>query len=546
MSSKFKEILKDRACLIVDSKVDARSATKKYLQGFGVEDITTAIDGDAATELIKEHDYDLIICEYNLGKGKDGQQVLEESRYTSSLKNTCCFIIVTSETAKDMVMGAIENQPDEYITKPYSAADFQNRIRQSLLVKDLLKDVNQNIDSENFEKAIEICRDLLKQKSPIELRVLRILARELIRIEKYDDALEIYGSIVEDHKFHWARLGLAKCYKGKEDYDEALDILEQTIKEYPNYVQCYDLMADINESEGMDKLAQENLEKAVSKAPRSVLRQMRLGQIAFKNKSMETAENAFKEATRIGKHSCYITIDTFTNYIKTLQRKIEDENTRESNSAVAEATKATDFIRERYFDEESYVFESEILDSITYKNRGLEDKAIASTQRAQKMLQESTSLNNVRQRVTLLEAFVNTNQTKEAKTLISSLEKEKTLQREYQWRLGRAKEANQIFENKKSPEELNEDGISYYSEGDYRKAMLVFDELAREKEASDIALLNAIQARVAVMEEEFDEFILRGTEKFINRIGFLGPKNPSRKRLTELKKRIAKLESDDS
>ena len=57
----------------------------------GASSIDTASSGWEATQMINERHYDIILSDYNLDKGKDGQQVLEEARYTNRLKASSLF-----------------------------------------------------------------------------------------------------------------------------------------------------------------------------------------------------------------------------------------------------------------------------------------------------------------------------------------------------------------------------------------------------------------------------------------------------------------------
>ena len=138
--------LKNKRVLVVDDLVEARSAMKSMMAMLGAENVETARDGREATDMIMEKDYDLVLSDYNLGKGKDGQQVLEEARHTNRLKATSVFIIVTGENAVDKVMGALEHEPDGYLTKPYTLSILRERLTRLMVIKDTLKPINQAID----------------------------------------------------------------------------------------------------------------------------------------------------------------------------------------------------------------------------------------------------------------------------------------------------------------------------------------------------------------------------------------------------------------
>ena len=59
---------------------------------------------------MSEKDFGLVISDYDIGKGKDGQQLLEEARYTKSVKAVSSFVLLTAESSLDKVIGAIEPQ----------------------------------------------------------------------------------------------------------------------------------------------------------------------------------------------------------------------------------------------------------------------------------------------------------------------------------------------------------------------------------------------------------------------------------------------------
>ena len=71
--------------LIVEDSAEARGMLRGFMRDSGVEKIDLASSGQEAIEAMKSHRYDVVLCDYNLGKGKDGQQVLEEARVSKYL-----------------------------------------------------------------------------------------------------------------------------------------------------------------------------------------------------------------------------------------------------------------------------------------------------------------------------------------------------------------------------------------------------------------------------------------------------------------------------
>ncbi|HHJ80906.1 MAG TPA: response regulator, partial [Candidatus Tenderia electrophaga] len=124
--------LKGKKILIIDDFAEMRSNLRNMLIPFDGSDISTAGNGDDAIAHISQNIYDIILCDYNLGEGKDGQQVLEEAKLRGQLPYSTVFLMVTAESTTFMVMGALEHQPDDYLTKPFNASILQKRLKKAL------------------------------------------------------------------------------------------------------------------------------------------------------------------------------------------------------------------------------------------------------------------------------------------------------------------------------------------------------------------------------------------------------------------------------
>ena len=64
--------------LVVDDFSDFRSSVKGMLGQMAAQHIDIAANGEEALSLCRKTRYDVILHDYNLGEGKNGQQVLEE------------------------------------------------------------------------------------------------------------------------------------------------------------------------------------------------------------------------------------------------------------------------------------------------------------------------------------------------------------------------------------------------------------------------------------------------------------------------------------
>ena len=327
--------LKEKRILVVDDLVEARSALKKMITILGATQIDTATDGREAMEFIMEREYDIVLSDYNLGKGKDGQQILEEARYCNRLRSTALFILVTGENAVEMVMGALEYEPDNYITKPFTLNMLRERLTRILTTKLALLEVDTAIDLGENDRAIDLANAVLDNNPKLLIPVTRILGKLYIRQKRYNEAIKVYSELLNKRSVSWARLGQAICMHFLGDSRSALALLKQTLTAHPMYVQCYDWTATILLSLGDAKGAQKQLEKAVEISPKAVLRQMELGKLAYSNGDFPVAEAAFEQAIKLGRHSCYKNSRNYLQFAHTVRHELKPgEQSREQRARV--------------------------------------------------------------------------------------------------------------------------------------------------------------------------------------------------------------------
>ena len=100
------KIYEKKRCLIVDDLTEVRALYKRMLRSFGVKELDTAATADQTMELCRNHNYGMIICDYNLDDSRDGQQILEELRHMQMLKYTTLFIIITPVSITQNLTGA--------------------------------------------------------------------------------------------------------------------------------------------------------------------------------------------------------------------------------------------------------------------------------------------------------------------------------------------------------------------------------------------------------------------------------------------------------
>ena len=112
--------------LVVDDEVLLVKGMKFNLENEGYT-VETAYDGEAAVELAKSNDFDLIILDLMMPK-LDGLSACMKIREFS---NVPIIMLTAKSEDADKIMG-FESGADDYITKPFNILELKARIRAML------------------------------------------------------------------------------------------------------------------------------------------------------------------------------------------------------------------------------------------------------------------------------------------------------------------------------------------------------------------------------------------------------------------------------
>ncbi len=540
----IEQALQNKRILIIDDLVQARSSLKKMVTLLGATQIDTATDGREASQRIMEHEYDIVLSDYNLGRGKDGQQVLEEARYCNRLKSTALFILVTGENAVDMVMGALEYEPDNYITKPFTLNMLRERLIRILATKQEILPIDLAIDAGNHDEAITMATTMLAGKPRLQIPLTRILGKLYLRQKRYQEALQTYQKLLEKRPVGWAQMGQAVCLHLLGDSRSALALLQQTLLAHPMYVQCHDWCATILLSMGEPLKAQQELQKAVAISPKAMLRQMELGRIAYNNGDFPVAEAAFEQAIRLGRYSCYKTSSNYLQFVDAVRQSLANSNaqanSRELRQLSDKAFKAIEELRQDYAGEDDIMFATCITEGKTWQVLGDEENCRQAAQRAEEILLRLKKP-TLDQQLQMTEAYIDTQQHVKAKNLLQQLKDSGVDETALQ-------QINALEENlnkmviRDHTAALNTQGVSCYEKKDFASAVAAFDEAAAYEEAGISVLLNAIQAKISLIETtQMDVGQLKDCYRYFQRIGKVGETDERFERYERLKNTFLRL-----
>lgn len=126
----------DVGILVVDDVNAMRVQIRDLLKGFGFRKIHLAANGEEAKLQLNTESIQLVMADWRM-EPVDGLALLRHVRGDEKLKGLA-FILVTAETARERVIEAVQAGVDNYLVKPLTPVEIQNKVYGTLLKKQVL------------------------------------------------------------------------------------------------------------------------------------------------------------------------------------------------------------------------------------------------------------------------------------------------------------------------------------------------------------------------------------------------------------------------
>ncbi|WP_255987744.1 tetratricopeptide repeat protein [Chitinolyticbacter albus] len=370
-------------CLVVDDFQGMRSMLRDMLRDCGAKNIEMSSSGKEAIALLAENKFDIVLCDYNLGSGKNGQQVLEEAKLRHLIGPACTWIMITAEKSSDWIMGAVEYQPDAYLIKPITTELLLNRLERIAAKKQAFAEIDQAIVNKQFLRAIALCDSKLKTDTANAAELQRIKGQLLLNAGDLDAARKQFEQVLTLRELAWARTGLGRvCYE-QGDYTAARDHLLQVVQTQRTYLEAYDWLARAQQALGDNEAAEAVLADALKLSPNSPQRQKNLGQLAMKRGDLTTADEAFRKSIQVGEHSILKTPDAYIGLAKVCS----------ASGNGGEALKVLTAVQ-RQFDSDDVKLRAKSAEGLIYKQEHRLAQANTLAAEVDELLQASTELHD--------------------------------------------------------------------------------------------------------------------------------------------------------
>ena len=348
------ESLGQKKVLVIDDFANVRKSIKGMLSSIGVSQIVEAATAARAVLAIKDNSFDIVICDYNLGPGRDGQQLLEEVRANNILSYRTVYVMVTAETSRDMVMGAIEFQPDDYLAKPFAFETLKQRVYRWIDRQNKLDRLLGAMDTQNDEKILLESEKVMSGDSRFRSFAQKKAVETMVRLGKSPEARALINQINQKRQQGWTQIELANILVQEKQDLKAIEVLKKALIQEPNLLAGYDLMASCYQRIGDQQSAQDSLKKGVVRSPRNIARQKQLGDVSLELDDIETAAKCYKYVVSLSDETMHENEENHESLIRSIKDLYDQsKDSKEQRRLLADANKFLKDLSNKFQDSES-------------------------------------------------------------------------------------------------------------------------------------------------------------------------------------------------
>lgn len=326
----------DKWVLVIDDMEGMRSQLRMSLTNSGFAKLHVVANIREALERMANNRYDVILCDYSLGDGTDGQQFLEHLRTNDLISRNTIFVMITAEQAYEKVVAASECAPDDYLLKPFTAGQFNARLEKLLERQEYFAAIDKAADAKDWTRVISECDKALPARNKYFVELCKTKAAALMHANRPQEAADLYREVLSLRPIGWARLGLARALAQLGRKDEARLIAQEILVEAPQFMAAYDFLGGLLASSGEKQAAVDVLQKAREVSPGTMSRIRELSTLAVSTGQPELAESVMRQALQKHKHSPVRKVNDYAILSKALATQ---GKTGEALNVVADARK---------------------------------------------------------------------------------------------------------------------------------------------------------------------------------------------------------------
>ncbi|MGC8121462.1 response regulator [Marinobacter sp. VGCF2001] len=526
--------------LVVDDFENFRLSMRQMLRSCGAEKIELVANATPAIQYCTYNHVDVVLCDYNLGDGKNGQHILEELRHKKLLKRSSLFLMVTAETSKEMVMGAREYQPDAYLTKPINRAMLDQRLGNLIRQRNALLPITREIDRENYPEAISLCLQTLPTQPRYKTWLMKTLGELYFLVGDLAHAQKVYDEVLSQRELSWARLGRCKVLLANRNFDQAVDGLKELIQKHPDYMEAYDLQAEGLEKQGRPAQAQHILEKAAEHSPNALLRQKHLAELAGTNQDIDTASQAWRQTVSLGTYSIHDNAEHYLSLAQSLSDLSENNPDEEAVERSAEALSVLTKMEKRFADDEAIGLKSRIVQCRLHAGQGRHREAekllvsVSADIEAMEALPPDMGLD-------FAKTLFRLNKADQARQILADLAARFDDDTDTLQKIENLLDEPVGFRQKLEARGMNRDGIKAFEAGDLEAAVDAFNKALSIVPDHAALNLNLVQVLMKQYAQNRNPVLLANCQQCLDRLSKLPEQHRQHRRYVALSRKLKGL-----
>ncbi|MCY7294142.1 tetratricopeptide repeat-containing response regulator [Alteromonas sp. a30] len=492
--------------LVVDDQRPFLVLLRGMANALGAKSVVTAQNGEAAVVACRKEKFDIIVSDVHLGSDKkNGYQFLEEIRILNYVKPETVFVMVSGDNQRPVVLGSLERQPDDYLIKPFSQAQLSNRLQKAYLKKQELKSVYKHYMKGDIDEAINVCRELIANGCKYRQACSYLLTELYWKAGQFKQAQHMLKPIMLHKPVPWAMVALAKTEMHLNNFDGAITLGKQVVKNRVLAVEGHDILAQCHWKKGDLDEAIKEIKRSISLSPFSLDRQYLGANLARENNDFDFAKQCCKAIFEQTRRSVYRDVKHLCNFVRSILDAAEnaaekgDRNKFQQEALITLQRLRSDDIISRLNEPFDYTAFEEIINARVNFLDGKVSEARKSIATARESLEEQFEDLPISLVPDSLKVYFDLGDYDEAQALSRRLANEDVeIDANLEYLLARTNEgiANKALEF----DRLCKEGKTSYNAGKFQAAYEAYSEALKYSPTNADAILNLLQCLLQILE----------------------------------------------
>ena len=510
--------------LVVDDFEPMHTLLAGFLKSTGIKKIEHAYNAKEALSLLGSKKYDIVLCDYNLGPGKNWMQILEEAKLRKFVGYSTIWIMVTAEKTMDMFMGAADTKPDDYLLKPVNEKILETRLNKTLEKKQSFIAIEKAMNEHNYIGAISLCDEQIKSQSKNTTDLLRLKGELLISIGEFAAAKELYMEVLAARSVPWAKVGLGRVYYLTNEFFKAKEILEEVLNANRMYLEAADWLAKTSEVLGDTKKSQQILLDATEISPLSSIRQKTLADTAHSNADLELAKTTYEKVIKLDEHSFLKSPDAYAGLAKVLVDK----------NSPGEALRVLDGCRKEFKNNPKAELNTALVQSMVFKRMGRHEEARSAIKEAKSLMDALPERADTKTTIDVAKALLQLGEKEEASALFGEVIKNNHENKSIANQIeavfegaGLSAEGGYLIKNSiKEVVDINNQGVLLAREGKFNEGIELLRKALSQLQYNTQFMINLCGMLIGLMRKEGKEDrLIYETRELLERVRKIDPTN---------------------